>query len=102
MICTVITEKRYTERTEHGIVFRPDNALVDGHLIVAPLIHLGYATENPVITAQVMRLAAMKANIPSTIVVPIGKIAGQLHSHMYVIIVPSPDISVTMTKRKVR
>ena len=98
-ICIVLNERRYIDRTEHGIVFVPDNKLVDGHLIVAPLVHIASAIANPVITAQVIRLAVMKAIAPLTMVMPIGAEAEQRHPHMYVHLLPSPAVRVAMNKR---
>jgi diadenosine tetraphosphate (Ap4A) HIT family hydrolase len=71
------------------VIFKPDNPIVEGHLIVAPLVHIENGLLNPVITAQVMRMAAMKAKEPCTIVLPVGEEAGQVHPHMYVHIVPA-------------
>lgn len=100
MICTVISSRRYIDRTEHGIVFEPDNKLCDGHLIIAPLVHVPDMTSNPVITAQVMRLAAMRAKPSCTIIIPVGREAMQLHQHLYVHIYPSPAVMVSVNKRK--
>jgi diadenosine tetraphosphate (Ap4A) HIT family hydrolase len=63
--------------------------MVDGHLVAAPLIHIADALANPTITAQVIRLAAMKAKHPCSIVIPVGEEVGQVHPHMYVHIVPA-------------
>jgi diadenosine tetraphosphate (Ap4A) HIT family hydrolase len=99
MVCTVIQERRYMERTEHGVVYRPDNALAEGHLIVAPLTHVVDALANPVITAQVMRLAAMKAKKPCIMLIQNGAEAGQKHAHMYVHIYPADDVKVIASKK---
>jgi diadenosine tetraphosphate (Ap4A) HIT family hydrolase len=88
-ICQVIHLRRYIDRTEHGVIFEPDNKLVDGHLIVAPLIHVINALVNPTITAQVIRMAAMRAKHPCSIVIPVGVEVGQAHDHLYVHIVPA-------------
>ena len=88
-ICMVIAEKRYLERTEHGVVIKPDNSLGDGHLVVAPLTHLRSFAQNPVIAAQVMRLAAMKAVEPCAVVWPLGVPARQLIPHIYAQIIPA-------------
>lgn len=88
-LCMVINKKLYRELHEHGVVFEPDNKVVDGHLIVAPLVHIKDATINPVITAQVMRLAAMKAKGQCSILTAVGEESGQRGDHMYVHIIPS-------------
>lgn len=99
-VCVVINERRYRDRTEHGVVFEPDNKLCEGHLIVAPLAHVSSALANPVITAQVMRLAAMRAKEPCTIVIPIGAEAQQMQPHMYVVILPADVVRVDVTPRR--
>jgi diadenosine tetraphosphate (Ap4A) HIT family hydrolase len=89
IICTVISNRQFIERTEHGVIFKPDNPIVEGHLIAAPLAHVATGLLNPVITAQVMRMAAMKASGSCTLLMPVGAEAGQVHPHMYVHIVPA-------------
>ena len=89
IICTVISNKQFIERTEHGVIFRPDNPIIEGHLIAAPLVHVETGLANPVITAQIMRMVAIKAKQPCTIIMPVGWEAGQVHPHMYVHIVPA-------------
>jgi diadenosine tetraphosphate (Ap4A) HIT family hydrolase len=89
IICTVISGRQFIERTEHGVIFKPDNPIVGGHLIAAPLAHVATGLLNPVITAQVMRMAAMKATGSCTLLMPVGEEAGQAHPHMYVHIIPA-------------
>jgi diadenosine tetraphosphate (Ap4A) HIT family hydrolase len=93
----VIAERRYLERTEHGVVIRPDNSLGDGHLVVAPLTHLQSFAKNPVIAAQVMRLAAMKAKEPCSVLWQLGSEAGQLMPHIYCHIIPAALAEVKAT-----
>lgn len=88
-ICMVIAERRYLERHEHGVVIKPDNSLGDGHLIVAPLTHLRSFAQNPVIAAQVMRLAALKAVEPCAVIWPLGVPARQMIPHIYAQIIPA-------------
>lgn len=89
LICTVISSRGYIERTEHGIIFLPDDPIVAGHTVAASLIHVEDALANPTITAQVIRLAAMKSRGPCSIVIPVGSEVGQIYPHMYVDIVPA-------------
>lgn len=96
-ICMVISERRYIDRTEHGVVFVSDNALGPGHLIVAPLTHLRTVMQNPVIAAQLMRLAAMRAAEPCVIMFPVGTEARQMAPHMYAHIIPVALARVDVT-----
>lgn len=99
MICTVINDRRFRERTEHGIIFEPDNPLAPGHLIAAPLTHIADASVNPTIAAQVMRMVTMRAKPPYSVLAPVGSEAGQRHPHMYVHILPV-NVWVEMAPRK--
>lgn len=95
----MINDRRYKEMTEHGIVFEPDNKVGEGHLIVAPRIHVPDALSNPVITAQVMRLATMRAKAPCTILFPIGPEARQVQPHMYAMIIPAALAEVSVNRK---
>jgi diadenosine tetraphosphate (Ap4A) HIT family hydrolase len=102
-ICQLIANRKYIELHEHGVLFVPDNAIKPGHIIVAPRIHIRNALMNPVITAQVFRLVAMRAAVLApvcTITTTVGSEAARMIPHMYVHIIPSTDNEIEEDRKK--
>lgn len=79
-----------TKRWPDAVVFRPLNPVTEGHLLVAPTVHVADAAEEPTITALVMARAAEIAGMwdAANILTSIGAAATQTVGHLAVHVVP--------------
>lgn len=75
-------------RWPRAIAFVPMNPVVDGHLLVVPTVHVKDVTEDPGVSAEVMRAAAELAVAPCNIITSAGAEATQTVFHLHVHVVP--------------
>ncbi len=73
-----------------AIAIVPLNPVTDGHVIVMPREHVGDATEDPIVTGDVMVLAASLARLhdSANIITSIGAAASQSVTHLHLHVVP--------------
>jgi histidine triad (HIT) family protein len=72
------------------IALVPLNPVTPGHILILPTSHVADATENPDVTAMVMRHAAKRAQemYPCNIITSAGAEATQTVMHLHVHLVP--------------
>jgi diadenosine tetraphosphate (Ap4A) HIT family hydrolase len=102
-ICLLIANRRYIELHEHGVLFIPNNAVKEGHICIAPRIHVRNVITNPVITAQVFRLAAMRAAVLApvcTMSTTAGSESAKIIPHFYIHVIPSTDEEIAEQLKK--
>lgn len=82
--------KHFSEMGAHSVVFEPLGPVTPGHLLVVPKRHVDNAAEDPNLTADVMRAAAVLAGkFPAAnIITSIGAAATQTIFHLHIHVVP--------------
>ena len=70
------------------LAFVPLSPVVPGHILIIPKVHREDFKQDPNITAEVMRRAAMIASGPCNLITSAGKEATQTVFHFHVHIVP--------------
>lgn len=88
--CLKIERGEYNESSRHAVVFEPLNPVVRGHLLVVSRLHIPHAAKDPVMTGQVMEMAARVAYemIEANIIVNIGQAATQTIFHLHIHVIP--------------
>lgn len=82
--------RSFTHQWSDAVAFEPLGPVVPGHLLVIPREHVNDASDNPELTAAVMRRASDVAagKWPCNIITSCGAGATQSVFHMHVHIVP--------------
>lgn len=94
--CVFCDERKIASTVEHmygadgsiHFVFEPLRPVVPGHLLVVPMLHVGDATEEPLVTAMAAGVAARvaqryrSANIITSIGTPATQTVHHLHWHV--------------------
>jgi len=75
-------------RWRDAIAFVPLSPVTEGHVLIVPKHHVVDATEEPQVTADVMRAAAEYADRPCNIITSAGPEATQTVFHLHVHVVP--------------
>lgn len=94
IFCAIVAREATADvvcRWDDAVAFRPLNPVTDGHTLVVPAAHVADYTENPDVTAAVMRRAAGLAPLidrESNLITSCGPKATQTVFHLHVHIVP--------------
>lgn len=85
-----LSDRNHGEDWGYSIVFEPLNPVTPGHLLVVPREHLCDATQEPNVTAEVMRVASIVARRykSANIITSIGEPATQSVFHLHIHVVP--------------
>lgn len=81
-------------RDQESVMFEPLNPVVEGHVCIAPIMHVADFTENPYISARIMEIAAgVAARLGGdfNLITSKGKAATQSIMHLHVHLVPRKD-----------
>lgn len=99
--CVFCDERKIRSTVEHMygadgslcFVFEPLGPVVPGHLLVVPAIHVGDATEDPLVTSMAAGVAARVAQRyrSANLITSIGLPATQTITHLHWHVVPRRD-----------
>lgn len=89
--CDYADSDRIIERGGESYVIEPLNPVAPGHVLVIPYAHVDDFAENPRVSAEVMRHAALFARMrmsDANLITSRGKAATQTVRHLHVHLVP--------------
>jgi len=89
--CDIVAGRANPDGMRRGngwVAFIPLEPVCDGHLLVAPVVHVPDALADPDVTAMVAAAAARLARPPCNLITSVGAAATQTISHLHVHIVP--------------
>ncbi len=73
---------------EDYLAFVPLNPVTHGHVLVIPKVHRDDFKQDPTVTAEVMRRAALMARGPCNLITSAGSEASQTVFHLHVHLIP--------------